>query len=245
MKYSDSESVIQREGEKEQDLQRESEQSTEDSSVSTGDSFGKFTSAKALLNAYTGLEAEFTKRSQELRRLEKENSMLKEEQAKTNEENNLSAVASEPVQDETGSAGVEQSQNFASESSDEQDDIAREVNLFLERNPGAGKYAKEIALKTYERGEVDAGFLERAYIEVLQDELVAEQGKINDDFIYSRASENPLIKEKIIRDYLGGLTSSKGVTLLSQGGQTVIMPPKKPTSISEAGEMASKVLVRK
>ena len=40
------------------------------------DSFGKFNSATALLNAYNNLEAEFTKRSQELKRLEKEYLLL-------------------------------------------------------------------------------------------------------------------------------------------------------------------------
>ena len=216
--------------------------------VDNKDSYGKFNSADALLSAYNNLEAQFTKRSQELKKLQKEYDQLKSEQAQPTEKKEVLIweSASKPVQDETGSAVVEQPCDSASdlaESSEE--NIAKEVALFLSRNPEASNFAEEIAQKTSLRGEVEEGFLERAYIAVLQDQIKAEQNKINDEFIYSRASETPAVKEKIIRDYLGGLTSSKGVTLLSQGGQTVIMPPKKPTSIYEAGEMATEIIRKK
>ena len=67
-------------GAKEQEEQKEV--TVEQSQEKLGDSFGKFKSAKALLDAYTNLEVEFTKRSQELKRLERENEGLKAEQAK-------------------------------------------------------------------------------------------------------------------------------------------------------------------
>ena len=210
---------------------------------SGADSFGKFTSAEALLSAYNNLEAQFTKRSQELKRLQKEFGELKTEQAKSVQNTLSREVESEGVQDETGSAPDEQVRDFVSVSEVDSDkQIADEVAAFLSKNPEATRFANEIALKTSERGEIEQGFLERAYISVLLDKIQAEQSKINDDFIYSRASEIPAVKEKIIRDYLGGIASSKGVRLLSDSGQTVIMPPKKPTSISEAGEMAADVL---
>ena len=210
---------------------------------SGADSFGKFTSAEALLSAYNNLEAQFTKRSQELKRLQKEFGELKTEQAKSVQNTLSREVESEGVQDETGSAPDEQVRDFVSVSEVDSDkQIADEVAAFLSKNPEAARFANEIALKTSERGEIEQGFLERAYISVLLDKIQAEQSKINDDFIYSRASEIPAVKEKIIRDYLGGIASSKGVRLLSDSGQTVIMPPKKPTSISEAGEMAADVL---
>lgn len=205
------------------------------------DSFGKFETADALLSAYNNLEVQFTKRCQELKRLEKEYNQLKSEQASLVQNTLNREVASEPVQDETGSAVGEQSRENASEEPLD-NDIALAVSRFLSKNPEASKYAEEIALKTSMRGDIDDGFLERAYISVLQDRILAEQSKLNDDFIYSRAKETPAIKEKIIRDYLNGIISSKASVLLAENGQSVIMPPKKPLSISEAGAMAVDVL---
>lgn len=235
-------------GAKEQEEQKEV--TVEQSQENEGDSFGKFKSAKALLDAYTNLEIEFTKRSQELKRLEKENEGLKAEQArsKDNTENKeeISVIASEPVEYETGTAVVEQPDGQASAKSEEGDeDIAQAVTAFLSKNPEAGQYAEEIALKTSERGEISEGFLERAYIGVLQDQVRKEQSKINDEFVYTYASETPAVREKIIRDYLNGILASKSVSLLSSGGQSVIMPPKKPLTISQAGEMASEILRKK
>ena len=208
------------------------------------DSFGKFKSASALLNAYNNLEAQFTKRSQELKRLEKEIGELKAEQASKVE--NVAKVKADTViaEDETGTGETAQFNQLAScESEDET--IAREVSNFLQRNPSASKYAKAIALKTSQRGEVENGFLERAFIEVLQDEIENERNKITDDFIYSKVTNSPLIKERIVRDYLSGIIQSKGATLLSSGGESVIMPPKKPLTITQAGEMATEVLRKK
>ena len=53
--------------------------------VDNKDSYGKFNSADALLSAYNNLEAQFTKRSQELKKLQKEYDQLKSEQAQPTE----------------------------------------------------------------------------------------------------------------------------------------------------------------
>ncbi len=224
----------------------ENENSKENQTENLSDSFGKFNSAKDLLNAYNNLEAEFTKRSQALKRLEKEMGELKAEQAEkqslTNEE--IAAAA----QDETGSVTVGQTLENASDESEEEERIAEEVSAFLSNNPEASKFAEAIAQKTSTRGEVESGFLERAYIEVLQDALTAEKNRLTDEFIYNKASESQAVKEKIIRDYLSGVISSKGAVLLgfdNRDNQSVVMPPKKPISIYEAGLMAAEVLRKK
>lgn len=208
-------------------------------------SFGKFANANALLDAYNNLEAQFTKRSQALKRLEKELSALKAEQALSNGNATEVKVLTTSAQDETGSENVAQTVDNASCESEDDNLIASEVALFLERNPSASRYAEAIALKTSERRDVDSGFLERAFISVLEDQVKSEQDKITEDFIYSKAIASPFVKEKIIRDYLSQIITSKGANLLDSSGETVIMPPKKPLSISEAGEMATKVLKRK
>lgn len=197
-------------------------------------SLGKFADEKALLKAYNELEAEFTKRSQRLSALERENSLLKQEQAEEN------FGKDEVVQDETGSAAEERKAD--SVSCEDDGAIAAEVNDFLKRYPEAATYAEQIALAAdaYDSGCV--GILDRAYIEVLKRELAAEREKINDDFIYSQAKNTPEVKERLIRDYLTELSGNKGVKLISRGGESVVTPPEKPKSIAEAGKMAAFVL---
>ncbi len=224
----------------------ENENLQEDQTETLSDSFGKFNSAKDLLNAYNNLEAEFTKRSQALKRLQKEMGELKAEQAEKQ------GLANEEIataaQDETGSVSVGQALENVSDESEEEERIAKEVSDFLSNNPEASKFAEAIAQKTSTRGEVESGFLERAYIEVLQDALAVEKSKVTDDFIYNKASESQAVREKIIRDYLSGVISSKGAVLLgydNRDNQSVVMPPKKPLSIYEAGLMAVEVLRKK
>ena len=234
---------------KEQSLGEKQENSSNQSAPSV-DSFGKFNSAEALLKAYNGLEAEFTKRSQELKRLERELEKVKAEKAE-DERVEGGMATSEPAKDETGIVREEKPITAASAEADyneeicDEDEVSNAVARFLSQNPSAGKYAEEIALKASERKELEEGFLERAYIAVLEDLIAAERDKINDDFIYSRAADSSVVKQKIIRDYLNGIMASRGAKLLSyagESGQSVVIPPRKPLSISEAGALAVEAL---
>ena len=169
-----------KQNEKEQSLDKKQLNSSDEFEGTDGDSFGKFNSAEALLNAYKGLEVEFTKRSQELKRLERELQQLKAEQA---EDKKIEGekVTSEFVEDETGIAMEEQPIAAASAECDyPEEEVCNAVARFLNKNPAASKYAEEIALKASERKELEEGFLERAYIAVLEDMITAEQKKIND-----------------------------------------------------------------
>ncbi|MBQ7407814.1 MAG: hypothetical protein IJW13_00855 [Clostridia bacterium] len=207
-------------------------------------SFGKFESGEALLNAYNSLEAEFTKRSQQLRQLQRENEELKEQATSVNRKCEFDPGAeSHAVQYETESAAKERAGDDASLSDVKGDEfIAAEVANFLRENPEAASLAEEIALKSSELGNVERGFLQRAYTAVLRDILHAEQAKVNDEFIYQKALSTPAVKEKLIRDYLAEVAKGKKVTLISQVGESALTPPKKPHTILEAGEMAAKVL---
>ncbi len=219
-------------------------------SENTQTSYGKFATPEALLNAYNSLEVQFTKRSQELKRLERENLQLKEEQAKLLGEVTTSDCQSRGAEDETGIATTKQAEkevaSFESGVGDEE--IAKEVSDFLSKNPMACEFAVEIAKKTgeiiQEEQSIDKSLLEKAYIAVLQDCLLAEKNKINDDFVYSMAKQSDYVREKIIRDYLGSFTANNHTSLLSGGGSSVIMPPKKPKDIREAGALAVGVIKR-
>lgn len=213
-------------------------------------SLGKFNSVQALLSAYNNLEGEFTKRSQQLKSLERENLSLKQEQTKSSGGLATMDCQSFGADDETGIATKEATENSASSlTGNSENHTASEVSNFLKNNPSAVNYAEEIAQKTSElikdNQNIDANLLSRAYVEVLRDLLTAEKSKVTDDFIYSKASESLQVRQKIIRDYLSDLAGNKSASLLSVSGSSVVMPPKKPATISEAGAMATKVLKQK
>lgn len=199
-------------------------------------SVGKFADVDSLLNAYNRLESEFTKRSQRLRELEREVELIKEQSA--------GRAESEVVQDETGSAAEERA-SADSESFDE-GGLTRETERFLKDNPEAARFAEDIIAKIDLGGRLEGGFLYRAYVGVLKDMLKREREKITDDFILSRAIDTESIRDEIIRGYLAEVYSAKRECLLTgSGGESVIAPPIKPSTITEAGKMAVSVLRKK
>ena len=74
--------------------------------------------------------------------------------------------------------------------------------------------------------------------------IFVEQNKINDDYVYSMAKNSDYVREKIIRDYLGSYLADNSTALLSGKGSSVVMPPKKPKDIREAGALAVGVIKR-
>ena len=211
-------------------------------------SLGRFADANELLNAYNSLQAEFTKRSQQLRRLERELSAKELEQtnAQSGEPAQTEASA-EIIQDETGSVVKDLADERLDSNSPEYDEgyIAGEVAKFLSVNPEAVEYAEEIAQRSSESGYLGSGFLQNAYLSVLRDKLKAERDKITEQFILERAINSPSVKQKIIRDYLSEVTQNRGARLISGGGESIVMPPSRPKDISQAGEMAYKILKNK
>ena len=211
------------------------------------DSFGKFASAQELLNAYNSLQAEFTKRSQRLRQLEREISERNEQTEQQSGEPALTEASANAVQDETGSVAVGLAGESETSTLPEYDEgqLAEEVAIFLSANPEAVIYAEEIAEKSSKSGYLGSGFLQNAYLAVLKDKLRAEKERINDEFILEKAQAIPFVKQKIIRDYLNEVSSNKGARLITGGGESVILPPSRPKDISQAGEMAFKILKNK
>lgn len=226
----------------------EVKEQTDETIPEASDSLGKFKNVEDLLKAYNCLEAEFTKRSQRLRELERELSNVKNEQtAAQSDEPVLTMTNADAVQDETGSAA----EGFAGDVADsfelryDEGCIAVEVSDFLTDFPEAVGYAERIAEATSKNRDLSKGFLQKAYVEVLRDELRREREKINDDFILEKAIESPFIKEQIIKDYLSGITANKSVRLISGGGEIAVIPPSRPKNIWQAGEMAASVLRKK
>lgn len=225
-------------------------------------SFGKFKSLEELLNAYNLLQAQFTKRSQRLSEVIKENRAMKEQAnaaakscgcpqnvsktEKPEPENYCEDRAQNTAaEDETGNAarvfGEQANASFAAET----DVYGAEAERFLRQNPSAVKYVGEIADKASETGDLSSGFLERAFVAVLSD--IAEKNEAereNDQKIFEVAVSRPAVYEKMIIKYLNDV-KNKGAAKLITAGLVSTAPPVKPKSIEEAGAFASSVLKQK
>lgn len=202
-------------------------------------SLGKFKNVNELLKAYNCLEAEFTKRSQRLKELERE-------LVERTEQSEVKPKDGEQTQGDAENTDIYNAENAvvlgesANSVADGYDDgrIANEVCEFLNEHPEASAYAEQIAEMTSRRGDLSKGFLQKAYVAVLNEAVKAERERVTEDFILQKALQSSSVKEKIIRDYLSAISSQKGAKLISNAGEIAVIPPSKPKSISQAGEMA-------
>ena len=229
-------------------------------------SFGKFKNAEELLKAYNSLQTQFTKRSQRLSELIKENRALKE-QAKaafngpqTNSESmaapekgaEYAAAESDNrpqnmvAEDETGNATDILSEKADVSCAGNADVYSAEAERFLKLNPSAKRYVGEIADRAALTGDLTSGFLERAFIGVLSDKLERiEKERENDENIYIAAVSHPAAYEKVIKKYLKELKLNGAAKLIVESGLTATAPPIKPKSIEEAGALASSIIKQK
>lgn len=180
------------------------------------DSFGKFKTKEALIEAYNKLEAEFTKRCQLIKELEKEVQALKE-----NERLKISPV---PLY--------------------KRDNWREELEKFRTEFPIAERFGKEIGYIITNDAElaVSPNCLERALLNVLIDNFATVDEIIgSDDFYEVYIAGNDDIKNKIINGYLEKLESERMPATIGAGGETPLSPAKKPKNLFEAGVLAKKL----
>lgn len=180
------------------------------------DSFGKFKTKEALIEAYNKLEAEFTKRCQLIKELEKEVQAFKE-----NERLKISPV---PLY--------------------KRDNWREELEKFRTEFPIAERFGKEIGYIITNNAElaVSPNCLERALLNVLIDNFATVDEIIgSDDFYEVYIAGNDDIKNKIINGYLEKLESERMPATIGAGGETPLSPAKKPKNLFEAGVLAKKL----
>lgn len=213
---------------------------------------GKFKDVSALERAYETLQAEFTRRSQRLKELER---------------------AAENFKAEQGMDGVEKLRKNASERKErtkEFDGFVAEIERGFavepkkaDEKPTGETDEKE---KTDENTQTDGAVTvgdgdnlpvaarsvededENAEVAVSADDGVLENnikkasfdvadGAISDETLYRKASENESVRLKIIGEYLSSVGKT-GAPLTMGASGTFATPPLKARSVSEAGEMA-------
>ena len=181
---------------------------------------GKFRSADALAEAYSALEAEFTRRSQRLRELERR------------AENPGGAGTGAPVSEEGEEGAVRPGRrSFPDTPAAPDATIGRGPALPpAEKAPptGGGEVPDGIPEKSPEEspGESPKG-----------PEKIPERGEMSEEELYRAASGSERVRLKIVGDYLASL-KTPGAPLVRGGGGTLAAPPRKARSIDEAGNMA-------
>ena len=181
---------------------------------------GKFRSADALAEAYSALEAEFTRRSQRLRELERR------------AENPGGAGTGAPVFEEGEEGAVRpERRSFPDTPAASDATIGRGPALpQAEKAPPTGG------------GEVPDGSSEKSPEESPGESpkgpgKIPERGEMSEEELYRAASGSERVRLKIVGDYLASL-KTPGAPLVRGGGGTLAAPPRKARSIDEAGNMA-------
>lgn len=188
---------------------------------------GKFKNTKALLDAYNNLQAEFTKKSQQLSQLK---------QDKINEEK--IEQKSENLPENDGNFAKEDENN--AENGKTIEDLDKNLSLFLEENGDAEKYGDEIKSHILNKNQNP---FERAWASVILSHIKGGDDKVNDPIINQYILNDEKVKNKIIESYLDELSSSKPpVMMSSQSGERLSdIRPDSPKTLEEAKIIVGKM----
>lgn len=192
-----------------------------DSTLQNGSIYGKFKDATSLLEAYNNLEKEFTKKSQKLSELLKQNT-----------QDNLLNKQSEDNQIQP-----------AYKNSNWQNQVSK----FFEKNPEAKAFSKEIANTLLSDKEIakNTNCLEYAYALTQLKNQVKPADLLNDPKHLEDIYNNETIKEKIISNYLQNVNQNKTNLRFISGEPNSISPTRpasKPKTIQEASNILKKLL---
>ncbi len=170
----------------------------------------KFKDVDALVKAYEALEAEFTRRSQRLRALEK--------------------AAEEKEKRE--SSGAEKLRKAA----DARRAQTRQFDEFVAEIDGA---AKDIAAPEKQNAEAEEEALKKGAIHAEEEAGLATKKReaTVEKPLLERALEDEEVRLKIVGEYLASLGKS-GVPLTGGGAGVLATPPKKAATVGQAGDMA-------
>lgn len=199
---------------------------------------GKFKDVSALERAYESLQAEFTRRSQKLRELEREVENFKTAEASGAEKLRKNAKARKESAKEfdafvegLGAASVKAkkpteavlpevgAESLAQEAAllEAQEEVCKE---------GRGESVSTASLDENVEGE-----------KTVSSALGSESVQISPDELFERVAKDERVRLRIIGEYLASLGKS-GAPLTAGGKGVLAAPPVKAKSVSEAGDMA-------
>ncbi len=176
---------------------------------------GKFKDVNALLQAYTALEAEFTRRSQRLKALERE------------AENGKEKPDSSPEEKPQGEEGNGLTEQCAS---------SEEKSLAPAENEPCTAKETEVREPDKRNAETEAKREEGSLFPATSSVRNTEN-KFADDELFSAVLANEAVRLKVIGEYLNSIGKS-GAPIVKGGTGTLAVQPTKAESIASAGAMA-------
>lgn len=219
----------------------------------------KFADKHELLKAYNALQAEFTKRCQRLKELERELSEKKtpsEEEPYVAEEKDTDSLC-EPIVEETDSLCEEIEDSLCEETeepladSDDEEVVGERTE---EENSEEENFVEKCG-ETLRKSEEEKRIVEQpAFAGSARDGYNGEEPQPSDieerlkarlsdpDFIDREILTNSDITSRIIAAYLASLSGSESVSTLGRTGSMFLSPVKKPKSLAEARALAEKLL---
>ena len=219
--------------------QKAQEKNVESTEEEKGSIFGKFKDSATLLSAYESLEKEFTKKSQKLAELEKNNIKTQE-----NKNANLSQCDSK---NSTEIAVLDNYSDFG-KAKYEDENWKTYAENFLQENENAKKYSKEIykiliedkTLASSPKCLEYAFALAKSKNETKTETLLSDQNFINEHIL-----NNEKIKNQIINQYLCSILKGSEIPRFISGTSqniSVTTPEKKPKTLKDASLILQKLL---
>lgn len=125
----------------------------------------------------------------------------------------------------------------------EKDGWGERIEEFLTKFPSAQKYTSEIGKIIMENPEIakDNNALEGAYMRLLEKRKTPDELSRDDEFLQEFIFVSPKVRDKIIAEYLAELNTDTP-TVMAEGGQTFVTPPRSPKNLTEAMKLAEKLL---
>lgn len=207
---------------------------------------GKFKDVNALARAYGALQAEFTRRSQRLKVLEKEaeksarsgvEKLRKNAEARRAENKKFDEfVASATMAAEPASQDPDLEENQPS--NDANGDTVCEMNALNE-----GQDQGEAVETEREEGVPQGAVFKAKASAPMQEENASSSVAVSDDatdpssLLYAKVCQDEKVRLRIIGEYLSSIGRT-GAPLMASGVGTLATPPLKAKNISEAGDMA-------
>ena len=122
--------------------------------------------------------------------------------------------------------------------------VQRGTKAFKEKFPEAEQFMSSLYKIAAESEDNAEGWLERAYVNYLKGEIKRQEAEFSsEEYLLNKAKNSSVLKDGIIREYLGAINGSKPkARLLSGDGGAIVTPPIKPANFYEAGELAKFIL---
>ena len=194
---------------------------------------GKFKDVDALARAYSSLQAEFTRRSQKLKQLQRE---AEEKGTEKGAEKSSAATVVEKLRKNAAAVKAEDEKFHSFVNELETVGMQTETQDALPENLEK-QSARVVGEKALEEG-IQQGAA-RA-VSGKSDSSVAmsrESVDLSEGELYDKVSRNENVRLKVIGEYLASLQKA-GAPLMRGGAGTLAAPPMKARSLEEAGTMA-------